>query len=79
MYIIMVLMTIDLIKGQVLKSGFEILEIVDLRELEAIGIWALHKKSNAQVFHIFNDDIENLFSFTFKTIPEDSTGVAHIL
>ena len=75
----MVLMISALTKGQVLNSGFEILDIIDLKELEAKGIWALHKKSRAQVFHILNDDKENLFSFTFKTIPEDSTGAAHIL
>ncbi|MDR2759054.1 MAG: insulinase family protein [Spirochaetaceae bacterium] len=65
--------------GQILDSGFEILELVDLPELEAAGIWARHRKSGAEVFHILNDDPENLFAFGFATIPEDSTGVAHIL
>jgi Zn-dependent M16 (insulinase) family peptidase len=66
-------------KGQILESGFEILEIKELEELEASGIWARHQKSGAQVFHIYNDDNENLFGFAFATAPEDSTGAPHIL
>ncbi|GHT83259.1 peptidase M16 [Spirochaetia bacterium] len=65
--------------GNVLDSGFEILEVIDLAELNAPGIWARHVKSGAEVFHILNDDTENLFGFAFATAPEDSTGVAHIL
>ncbi|GHV75213.1 peptidase M16 [Spirochaetia bacterium] len=60
-------------------SGFELLEEIDLPELNAKGIWARHIKSGAEVFHILNDDTENLFGFSFATAPEDSTGVAHIL
>jgi Zn-dependent M16 (insulinase) family peptidase len=66
-------------KGQITHSGFEILEIIELNELEADGIWAKHTKSGTQVFHVYNDDIENLFSFAFTTVPEDSTGAPHIL
>jgi Zn-dependent M16 (insulinase) family peptidase len=72
-------------KGQITDSGFEILDMVDLAELEAgdgrpsQGIWARHQKSGAQVFHVLNDDPENLFAFAFATAPEDDTGAAHIL
>ena len=38
-----------------------------------------HDGSGAQVFHVHNDDSENMFSFAFSTLPENSTGVAHIL
>jgi Zn-dependent M16 (insulinase) family peptidase len=65
-------------KGQRLDSGFEIIDVVDLEELHAAGIWARHK-SGAQVFHILNDDHENLFAFAFATAVDNSTGVAHIL
>ncbi|MDR2786122.1 MAG: insulinase family protein [Treponema sp.] len=65
--------------GDILDSGFEILETADLAELNAEGIWARHRKSGAEVFHIFNDDPENLFAFVFATSPEDSSGAAHIL
>jgi Zn-dependent M16 (insulinase) family peptidase len=66
-------------KGQKLNSGFEILEVLELEELKAQGIWAKHEKTGVEVFHVLNDDIENLFSFSFATFPEDNTGVAHIL
>ena len=66
-------------KGQVLDSGFSILDVVDLSELKAIGIWAKHKKSGVEVFHVLNDDDENLFSFSFTTYPTDNTGLPHIL
>ncbi|MDR1174245.1 MAG: insulinase family protein [Treponema sp.] len=60
-------------------SGFEILDTVELEELKAKGIWARHGESGAEVFHVLNDDEENLFAFAFATIPEDSAGAAHIL
>jgi Zn-dependent M16 (insulinase) family peptidase len=66
-------------KGQSLDSGFVILDVVDLDELKAAGIWAKHEKSGVEVFHILNDDSENLFSFTFTTSPQDNTGAPHIL
>jgi len=66
-------------KGQALDSGFIIIDIVDLDELKSAGIWAKHEKTGVEVFHILNDDSENLFSFTFTTVPQDNTGAAHIL
>ena len=68
----------NLTKGQKLDSGFIILDVVDLEELKAVGIWAKHEKCGTEVFHILNDDNENLFSFSFATFPQDNTGVAHI-
>jgi Zn-dependent M16 (insulinase) family peptidase len=67
-----------LVQGQRLDNGFEILDVVDLAELRAAGIWARHS-GGAQVFHVYNDDQENLFAFAFATAVNNSTGVAHIL
>ena len=72
-------MTTELKKGRILESGFEILEVKELPELDAQGIWARHRKSGAEVFHVCNDDKENLFCFAFATPPKDSSGAAHIL
>ncbi|MDR2393627.1 MAG: insulinase family protein [Treponema sp.] len=72
-------MKTDLQVGQVLESGFAILKVLDLAELKAQGIWARHQHSGLEVFHVLNEDPENLFAFAFATTPEDSTGVAHIL
>ena len=59
--------------------GFEIISRTDLPEYRSVGVLARHKKTGCEVYHLVNDDTENLFSFGFKTIPPDSTGVAHIL
>jgi Zn-dependent M16 (insulinase) family peptidase len=62
-----------------IPETFELLELKDLAELKALGLWVRHRKSGAEVFHILNDDPENLFAFAFATAPEDDTGAAHIL
>lgn len=38
-----------------------------------------HKKTGAKVLSLVNDDENKVFGVTFRTPPEDSTGVAHIL
>ena len=38
-----------------------------------------HKVTGAQHFHLRNDDPQNVFMVAFRTVPADSTGVAHIL
>jgi hypothetical protein len=38
-----------------------------------------HEGSGARHIHISNSDRENTFGAAFKTVPSDSTGVAHIL
>ncbi|MDR1221148.1 MAG: insulinase family protein [Treponema sp.] len=65
-------------KGQA-AHGFEILEVVDLSEINATGVYAKHIKTGAEAFHVLNDDEENLFAFSFATVPDDSTGVSHII
>ncbi|MDR0377206.1 MAG: insulinase family protein [Spirochaetaceae bacterium] len=72
-------MKTELQAGTVLDSGFEVLEVVDLAELNAAGVLARRRDWGMEVFHIFNDDPENLFAFGFATAPEDSTGAPHIL
>jgi Zn-dependent M16 (insulinase) family peptidase len=67
------------IKKDDVVFGFNILDVVELAELDAIGIYAQHIKSRAEVFHIVNTDNENLFAYSFATAPFDSSGIAHIL
>lgn len=38
-----------------------------------------HKKSGAELLSVSNDDDNKVFGITFRTPPEDSTGVPHIL
>jgi Zn-dependent M16 (insulinase) family peptidase len=61
-----------------MTTNFSILESIDLKEMNAKGVWARHK-SGLEVFHVLNNDEENLFAFAFSTAPTDSTGVPHII
>ncbi len=38
-----------------------------------------HKVTGAQYFHLASKDVENVFIVALRTLPMDSTGVAHIL
>ncbi|UTW46104.1 insulinase family protein [bacterium SCSIO 12696] len=38
-----------------------------------------HSKTGAQHIHLASDNSENVFLVALRTVPEDSTGVAHIL
>ena len=59
--------------------GFEITRVRSVDELGARCVEMRHRKTGAELLW-FNSGAENkLFSIAFKTIPEDSTGVFHIL
>lgn len=59
--------------------GFQFVDESALPEHRARGVWYRHLKTGAEVYHVRTEDPENLFAFAFKTLPSDSTGVAHIL
>ncbi len=59
--------------------GFLLKRIVRLSLINAYFFELEHKNTGAKYIHISNDDNENTFSVAFKTVPKDSTGVAHIL
>lgn len=51
-------------------------------QLTALGIQVeeyRHHKTGAQHFHLATQDEHNAFMVAFRTVPMDSTGVAHIL
>ena len=57
-------------------------ELVEKKTLEGIkseGYLLRHKKSGARVVLIENDDENKVFAIGFRTPPEDSTGLPHIL
>lgn len=60
-------------------NAYKSLQSWDLPDFNGTGTLFRHIKSGAQIFHLYNDDRENFFAFAFATLPEDSTGVAHIL
>ncbi|MFP4703308.1 MAG: insulinase family protein [Spirochaetaceae bacterium] len=59
--------------------GFTETARTPLPEYRAEGRLYRHDATGCEVYHVHNDDRENLFAFVFKTPPADSTGVAHIL
>ncbi len=60
-------------------NGYRILRTVELPEINSFYYKLEHIATCAQHIHIQNDDTENTFSVAFKTVPKDSSGVAHIL
>lgn len=60
-------------------KAYELLQQKTLKDLNSEGYLLRHKKSGARVLLIKNDDENKVFSIGFRTPPEDSTGVPHIL
>ncbi|MBN8431391.1 insulinase family protein [Microbulbifer salipaludis] len=57
-------------------------EPVTSAEIESLGVRVeeyRHRRTGAQHLHIAADNPENVFLVALRTVPEDSTGVAHIL
>ncbi|WKT62048.1 insulinase family protein [Microbulbifer thermotolerans] len=57
-------------------------ELVTSAEIESLGVRVeeyRHIKTGAQHLHIAADNPENVFLVALRTVPQDSTGVAHIL
>lgn len=60
-------------------SGFTVKEIRESGELHARTVLLEHDRTGARVFWVDNGAENMVFSITFRTPPEDSTGVFHIL
>ncbi len=58
---------------------FELIKKEELVDYKATGFHYKHTRTGLEVFHLLNDDAENLFAFGFKTLSESSNGAAHIL
>jgi hypothetical protein len=59
--------------------GYRIQQVSPLPAINAHLIQLVHEKTKAVHIHIANEDKENTFGVFFRTVPTDSTGVAHIL
>jgi hypothetical protein len=60
-------------------GNYTVNRVVPLERIRSFYYDLEHKVTGARHIHISNDDAENTFSVAFKTVPVDSTGVAHIL
>jgi Zn-dependent M16 (insulinase) family peptidase len=59
--------------------GYMVNKVLELEGKNAFFYEFEHIDTGAKHIHISNDDKENTFAVAFKTVPTDSTGVAHIL
>lgn len=60
-------------------GSFECVREVALPQLHATFVEYRHRVTGARHIHLGTDNSENVFLVAFKTMPEDSTGVAHVL
>ncbi|MCU7938727.1 MAG: insulinase family protein [gamma proteobacterium symbiont of Bathyaustriella thionipta] len=60
-------------------DAFEWIQSEQIESLDIIISHFKHKKTGALHYHIDADNDENVFLVALRTIPTDSTGVAHIL
>lgn len=59
--------------------AFELIRDEQIGEVNSQALLYRHIKTGAEVLSLVNDDENKVFGIAFKTPPDDSTGVAHIL
>ena len=59
--------------------GYIIKDVTKLETIDSKMIQLEHIKTKTRHIHVLNKDRENTFGVFFRTVPTDSTGVAHIL
>lgn len=60
-------------------QGFDVTEVKDCPSLHGRTVSMVHRKTGARLFWVDNGAENMVFSIAFRTLPEDSTGVFHIL
>lgn len=61
------------------KYGFRFIEEKQIEEVKGLcSLWE-HEQSGARLFHVATKDDNKVFSVSFRTPPEDDTGLPHIL
>ncbi|MDF2840463.1 MAG: peptidase [Clostridia bacterium] len=59
--------------------GFTLLQEKQITEINSLARVFEHEKSGAKLLQLENDDDNKVFSVSFRTPPEDNTGLPHIL
>eukprot|EP00934_Nitzschia_sp_Nitz4_P007392 Nitzschia sp. Nitz4//scaffold3_size479765//55688//59203//NITZ4_000022-RA/size479765-processed-gene-0.48-mRNA-1//1//CDS//3329550524//7382//frame0 len=59
--------------------AYDVIQRDFIQEYGAATTLYRHRKSGAELLSVTNDDDNKVFGITFRTPPEDSTGVPHIL
>ncbi|MDD4355920.1 MAG: insulinase family protein, partial [Smithellaceae bacterium] len=60
-------------------GGFKVLRVEPIEAMRLTAYEIEHIKTGAKVLHLHAFDRENLYAIGFRTPPEDSTGLPHIL
>lgn len=61
------------------KSAFDFISSTEVSSLNLTVEHYQHKKTGAVHYHLASDNQEKVFMVALRTMPKDSTGVAHIL
>lgn len=62
-----------------ITHGFELVREEKIAELNTLARLYRHVQTGAQLLSMENDDENKVFGITFRTPPQDSTGIAHIM
>ncbi|WP_455221351.1 insulinase family protein [Kaarinaea lacus] len=63
----------------IVHPAFELRRSEPIESLNIVVEEYVHKKTGALHYHLSSDNSENVFLVGLRTMPQDSTGVAHIL
>ncbi|MDH5483762.1 MAG: insulinase family protein [Gammaproteobacteria bacterium] len=72
-------MALAQLKPDTIHPAFEWLRSEAIESLNIVVEEYQHKKTGALHYHLQTDNTENVFLVALRTIPTDSTGVAHML
>ena len=61
------------------KFNFKLVEVKSLSDISSTLYHFEHLISGGNVYYLKNDDTNCVFAIGFRTLPEDSTGVCHII
>ncbi|MBQ3789582.1 MAG: insulinase family protein [Lachnospiraceae bacterium] len=62
-----------------IPDSYELIEQRRIEDLNSDGLLLKHRQTGARIAVLSNDDDNKVFYIGFRTPPEDSTGVAHII
>ena len=60
-------------------DAYELIQEEEIADVHAHGSLLRHKKTGARIALLANEDDNKVFNIGFRTPPENSTGVAHII
>ncbi len=61
------------------ESGFVVKSVVELPEVSGRMVRMEYEKNGAELVWLDRDDDNKTFAIAFRTLPDDDTGVAHII